>query len=568
MGVYFDLGRPIVGGWFQGGWLMHDPVRGIDLLWGAEMGQEGAVLFAIDVDSARVVDEYRLGCREFNCAVDADRLWIATNHGIGQSGHLLLSWDPRTRQITSHGFPAVAGHRFAGEPFLASAGRVYLGSHPYGHLFSFDPGEGRWRDHGCQAPDPVVPGQHIWCYPRQETEDGEIICSINRAPPAQVCLDPRTGRTRLLEESPPPPPRPPASRDVKPNFRLAADYVIDGKARQSDYRPRVATDICGLNRGADGRIYGSTAISMHIFCFDPTTRSLEDLGRVGWGSGEVYDVIGHGGKVYMGSYGGGYWAVYDPSRPWDPQPENEGFSPTANPRSFGQLGDNMNRPFEYAIGPDDRIYIACRSNYYSPGGGLARFDPASEQIRVFVDADQSVQSVTADARYVYGGTSISGGRGCVETTTEGLLFLFDVEQESRVFECIPMPGAIAVTSLAVSSASGLLYGSASSGELFAFDVEARQVVQRWRMRSQGTPLIGVPETHGVIHLTCGHDGDIYGVTQKDLFKLDVSTGRVHYLDPPPITDLYQIVEGEAGVFYIGARGHLLEYHLQDTPHYR
>ena len=344
--------------------------------------------------------------------------------------------------------------------------------------------------------------------------------------------------------------------------------MINGQARQSDYRPRVATDICGLNRGTDGKIYGSTAISMHIFCFDPATRSLEDLGRVGWGSGEVYDVIGHGGKVYMGSYGGGYWAVYDPSRPWNPQPENEGSSPTANPRSFGQLGENMNRPFEYAIGPDDRIYIACRSNYYSPGGGLARFDPASEEIRVFIDAEQSVQSVAGDARYVYGGTSISGGRGCVETTTEGLLFLFDVEEEARVFECIPIPGAMAVTSLAVSEASGLLYGSASSGELFAFDVEARQVVQRWRMRSEGTPLIGVPETHGVIHLTCGRDGDIYGVTQKDLFKLDVSTGRVHYLDPPPITDLYQIVEGEAGVFYIGARGHLLEYHLQDTPHYR
>ena len=75
---------------------MRDPVRNLDLLWGAEMGQEGAVLFSIDVDSARVVDEYRMRCREFNCAVDADSslLWIATNHGIHQSGHLLLSWDP------------------------------------------------------------------------------------------------------------------------------------------------------------------------------------------------------------------------------------------------------------------------------------------------------------------------------------------------------------------------------------------------------------------------------------------------------------------------------------------
>ena len=107
--------------------------------------------------------------------------------------------------------------------------------------------------------------------------------------------------------------------------------------------------------------------------------------------------------------------------------------------------------------------------------------------------------------------------------------------------------AEAVTSLAVSSSNGLVYGSVSSGQLFAFDVDERQVVERWEMRSKGTPLMGVPETYGVIHLTCGHDSDSYGVTQSDL---------------------YQIVEGKPGVFYIGACGHLLEYHLKDTGHYR
>ena len=109
----------------------------------------------------------------------------------------------------------------------------------------------------------------------------------------------------------------------------------------------------------------------------------------------------------MGSYGGGYWGVYDPQKPWDPQPEKEGISPTANPRCFGQLGQDMNRPFEYAIGPDQQIYIACRSNYRIPGGGMARFDPISEATHVFRDEEQSIQSIAADSRFVYGGTSIS-----------------------------------------------------------------------------------------------------------------------------------------------------------------
>jgi len=573
MGVFFDLGRPVVGGWLQGGWVSHDPVRNIDLLWGSELGQEGAVLFAIDVDSGEVMEEHRIGCREFTAKVDTETgvLWVATNHGLFQPGHQLLSWSPRTRELTSHGFPPTTGQRFAGEPFFASDGKIFMGSHPHGHVSSYDPSTGAWVDYGCLAPEPIIPGQHIWVSAQQELENGEIIVGINRVPHATVALDPNTGKWRILKEAPPArptPDRPAPTREIKPNFYLAADYTVDGEARHSDYKARVATDICGLNLGPGGKIYGSTIISMHIFCFDPKTRELDDLGRVGWSSGEVYDVIGYRDKVYLGSYGGGYWAVYDPEKPWAPEHDVDGISPTANPRNFGQLGEDMNRPFEYAIGPDERIYIACRSNYRIPGGGLARFDPATEEIRVFRDEDQSIQCVAADQRFVYAGTSISGGRGSIETTTQGKLVIFDTKNERRDFECIPVPGADAVTSLAISSSSGLVYGSVSSGQLFAYDVDERQVVQRWEMRSMGTPLMGVPETYGVTHLTCGHDGDIYGVTSKDVFKLDVSTDRVVYLDQPPIPDLYQIVEGEPGIFYIGARGHLLEYHLKDTPHYR
>ena len=65
------------------------------------------------------------------------------------------------------------------------------------------------------------------------------------------------------------------------------------------------------------------------------------------------------------------------------------------------------------------------------------------------------------------------------------------------------------------------------------------------------------------------DSDVYGVSRDNVFKLEMATLRLVYLDAPPIRDLYQIVEGpERGVFYIGARGHLLEYHVMDTPHFR
>src|SRR5207247_9049268 len=107
-----------------------------------------------------------------------------------------------------------------------------------------------------------------------------------------------------------------------------------------------------------------------------------------------------------------------------------------------------------------------------------------------------------------------------------------------------------------------------TGHLFTFDPESLQVVTTWETGLHGTALRGVPEGYGMIHLTPGSDGNIYGVAYDVLFQLELSTDRVHILAKSPIPDLYQIVEGEPGVFYIGARAHLLEYHLKEPPHYR
>lgn len=571
MGVYYDLGRAVVGGWMGGPWYSHDPVRKMDLVWGGEFGQEGAVLFAIDADSATLMEQHRIGAREFGVLVDPNtgRLWIYNYHGLFQSGNILQSWDPETRTLVSHGFPPLSNQRFFGA-LWGSDDRLYLGTHPHGHLVSFDTATEKWHDHGCQAPEPIHTGQQIWCNPSWINESGEIICSIVRTRPGDiVAFNPVTGTTRTLSEPidhPPVKPDPNASQIIVDMEALT--FFTKGSKRPMAYKPGVASDICGLNVGSDGKVYGSTIISMHLFSYDPEVRSLKDLGRVGWGSGEVYDVIAHKGKLYMGSYTGAYWGVYDPGKPWNPRRDTLGTADDANPRCLGQLGQDMNRPFEYAVGPDDHIYIACRANYGLPGGGLGVFDPVTETLSVHRDIDQSVQCVTADSRYVYGGTSVSGGRGCVETTREGKLFLFDTHLQRRVYECIPVPGAVAVTSLAVSACNGLVYGTTSSAHLFAFSVDERQVVKTWKLRSEGTPLMGVPETYGIIHLTAGSDGAVYGVTRTEVFKLDLSTDRILYLDQPPIPDLYQIVEGRPGVFYIGARGHLLEYHLKETPHYR
>lgn len=177
----------------------------MDLLWCGEFGQEGAVLFAVDVESGTVVERHPVGAREFSAIVrrETGELWIYTYHGINQPGNLLLSWQPETRRLTSHGFPALPGQRFVGATW-GSDGCLYLGTHPGGRLVSFDLRTRSWRDHGCQAPPPILPDQQIWCRPIGVNEAGEILCGIVRERPGQaVAFDPTAGATRLLPELPP-----------------------------------------------------------------------------------------------------------------------------------------------------------------------------------------------------------------------------------------------------------------------------------------------------------------------------------------------------------------------------
>lgn len=661
--MYFDRGRPVVGGWMGGGWAFYDPVAQRDLLWLSEHGQEGAVLFAIDLATGEKVEDFDIPTREIADATqdpNTGDCYFAPVHGIYEPGHTLWRWRPETRRMESCGFGAVVLNRFRsiawGDP-----GWVWVGTHPDGLLMAYDPVKDDWHEFGTMAPPPIVPNQHIWLSPRPLL-GGKVLCFITRDRGERVLFDLETKSSKTLDEFPyggllvgrdamyanvddgiavldadlkrvgtlawsdlkgseslgdvthrslraseidaqsnlwtragrrlvkiDPKARTatsPAEMQMRGSMQvlLNGDVVIADQRDQAfevydaragevrrghyEYEPRVATDVVGLNKGPDGDIYGSTIISMHLFRYRRKEQKLEDLGRVGWGGGEIYDVIPYGGVLYLGSYTGAYWAVYDPRKPWNPNPESEGMAEDSNPRNFGRLGEDTNRPFEYAVGPDGRIYIACRSNYGKPGGALVAWDPRTETKEIFRDYDQSIQSVAADDRYVYGGTSIHGGRGWAETTTVGRVFIFDCRRKHRTVELMPHPHAIAVTSLAVSPETRLLYGVTENGYLFVLDPDRRDIVGRHKLRSLGTPLMGVPEGHGVIHLTAASDGNVYGVTRTDVFQFDVRTERVEYLSPPPIPDLYQIVEAEPGVFYIGARGHLLEFRLQETPHYR
>ena len=350
---------------------------------------------------------------------------------------------------------------------------------------------------------------------------------------------------------------------------------LDGRSPRTlsmRYKGKRGTQICGLNKTSDGIIYGTNIIGMHIFRHDPGTGTTEDMGEVGWPGGEVYNVIEHKGRIYFGTYGGGYWGVYDPERPWSPDPETDGRGPTANPYNFGRLGGEepnaVNRPFEYVAGPQGRIFIAARANYRSVGGALVEFDPDTGNRKVFRDLKRSVRTVTADDTYIFAGTNIHGGRGSGDQVDVATLFVHDPKTGTRIFEQAVVPEAKAIVSLRYNPSDQCVYGTTDNQILFALDPRSFQVLGKWTIRSPGTPLAGVPEDVGMIHITAASDGCVYGVTSRDLFRFVPEQKQIEYLDTPPIPDLYQIVEGEPGVFFMAARSHLLKYRLQTPVYFR
>ena len=330
------------------------------------------------------------------------------------------------------------------------------------------------------------------------------------------------------------------------------------------YSGRRGSAVCALGKGPDGKVYGTNIYGMHLCSIDTATDEIRDLGYT-WSGGELYHVHAHGDRLYVGSYGGSNIGVYDPSRPWDPGAESG-----SNPRNWGPLGEDQNRPFEAATGPDGRIYIANRSNYGIPGGSLASYDPDTglDDREIYRDPEQSVQCVAADGRYVYGGTSIYGGRGARITTRDGLFFVFDPRTKQRVFETRPVEGANTVTSLAVHP-SGLVFGTTDNRRVFVFDPELFVVEEViGPLRSEGTRLMGVPEGVEMFPLLCASDGLVYGLTRYDLFRLDASSRVLTYLNDPPLPELYALAEGRPGVLYLGAGTHVLKCMLTPPPFYR
>jgi hypothetical protein len=144
------------------------------------------------------------------------------------------------------------------------------------------------------------------------------------------------------------------------------------------------------------------------------------------------------------------------------------------------------------------------------GGALVIYDPAtgaSQKYRNVVQ-DESVFGLTARGGIVYGGTSIAGGLATTPPTrTEGTVFAWDVKRAKKLWETVPVAGAITVSSVTFGP-DGLLWGVAGK-TVFAMDARRGTVVKSY--------VLGTTTSSGDIVATC--DAVYVSIDLNKIFRI-------------------------------------------------
>ncbi|MCC6444220.1 MAG: hypothetical protein IT210_12300 [Armatimonadetes bacterium] len=268
--------------------------------------------------------------------------------------------------------------------------------------------------------------------------------------------------------------------------------------------------------GPEGKIYGSTAMPLEMFVYDPKTGHMEDLGNPTPVGGEIYSMGALDGLLYVCAYPGSWLSVYDPNKPW-----NYGTEPNSNPRGIGNIGDGHLRPGAMVIGPDKRIYIGSMPPYGQLGGAMGIYDPKQDKVvenyRNLIP-NQSIFALAYEpvGGLIFGGSSIVGGGGSTPFEKEARLFAWNIAEKKKVIDLTPVPGDTEIA--AIACARGKVFAvSRGSNTLTVYDPKERRIVHQAKM-PVGTTL----DTSLGLH----KNGLLYGLTGSAIYTIDPKSYKV------------------------------------------
>ena len=558
-GRFESLGIPVRLGGLMG-CLAGPDGRGGEALY-FNFNQAGAPLFLVQVNpetgqARQYAAPQGPGAWAFAAGLD-EKIYLGT-----WSGALILRFDPRQpdKGIEVLGKPA-ASEDYLWQFDVSQDGKLYACTYPGAKLVRFDPATGQMDDLGRMHPTEMY-ARSLAIGP-----NGKVYVGIGTQKGDLVVFDPATGRHRSIlpdglrgavgwstvgvsrradgqvyAEFGPTLMRIDDERPVtvqtapeRPSLKLKDGREVvafsrgaftlknpkTGEIKERTFEYQGAGDmIFVLGAGPHGCVYGSTAMPLEVFRFDPGTGRSQHLG--GMPGGEVYSMSEVEQRLYLCYYGGAVMNLYDPAKPfW-----KFGAGPDSNPRSFGGVGEGHLRPRAMIQGPKGRIYIGSEPPYGELGGALGVWDPKQnktvENYRHLV-TNQSIVSLTYEpsSGLIFGGSGNYGGGGTRPTEKEARFFAFDPEKKMKVFDAPLAPDAIRYP--ATFAAAGKVFTTAAD-KLFVFDPKSMEVVRT------NTP----PDTQVEIALGLHSSGRLVGLTAKGVYTIDPASGESKQVAAAPV----------------------------------
>ncbi len=339
--------------------------------------------------------------------------------------------------------------------------------------------------------------------------------------------------------------------------------------------------------GPNNEIYAGTVLPFYLTKYSPTAPAagLTNLGY--FGGGEPYSMLTTGSKLAIGAYSAGApLLTYDPALPVVPNPYiSPACSATTNPPNpqcirditgldSARSSDDL-RPKPLIAGLDGNLYTGSVGHYGQTNGPLVKWNQPSNTASAYypfpnlgissLASVPSCQGITGTNTCLVAGTTTDVGGGATVTATTSPLIIWNTATNSMVKQlAIPAVSNITeITCLILNPANNYVYGvaiNATGSYLFIFNPKTGTFV------NGGTKLTFPAPRYNSVAI--GSDGNIWGVYNTGIFKIDVTTNTAQSVTAAPVavTTGFALVKNATSgdKLYFGSDTDLYVYNIPAT----
>ncbi|MGE4565217.1 MAG: hypothetical protein AB7F32_10125 [Victivallaceae bacterium] len=357
-------------------------------------------------------------------------------------------------------------------------------------------------------------------------------------------------RLEKIDKIPPLPPRTPVLTAEKlAPLRLNSDGELElapapvkpggAVSKIKTDTPPIHPEIYSVSCESGGWLYGGTIQPAAAFRYRPDTGEKEDLGRLGGGAIQIYDLLPVGDNLFISSYTGGHIDTFN--------------TKTGEKKHIGSLTKlaGYERIPCLILAPNRKIYGGAIPVKAKLGGAIIEIDPATGTMRYWKDVIPKLSipcvAPVKASPLIFAGTSTSGGTSAIPEAKEACVLLFDPESGKAVWQGNPLPGETGYH-FATATPSGLICGiGASTRGYYLFDPATRQVTATGKLPPEGALRL----CRQVLP-----DGRVIGVAGNQLFAIDPTSGKLEIPGRHPSLGkiIHQIWLSPRGELFYGSEG--------------